>query len=415
MVFSSAIRYVGGRLTVDDVAVDKIADELGTPLYIYSLSRVRDNYRRLKTAFAPIKARIHYSAKANSNRSILRALIAAGAGIDAVSAGEIMLSLHAGAKPQDIVFAGVGKTNAEIQYAVEQGVGWINVENVGELALIEAAAQALGSRSVNVALRLNPNVSAKTHPGISTGHGGAKFGLDAVTIRAILSRISDFPRLDFAGLHMHIGSQLANTTATSQAMAQLLSLAREFPSIRAINLGGGLPVAYRVCESVPSAQDFVEAVAPYTHGYEVLIEPGRSIVADAGILAATVLYVKEQGGRLFYIVDASMTELLRPALYGAHHEVAPLRETDGEKRVAQVVGPVCETTDTLALDRDLPRLRPGDQIAFMTAGAYGMAMASNYNSRPRPAEIVVDGPEWRVSRRRERLELMLGLELELAR
>ena len=411
MVFSSAIRYVDGRLTVDDVAVDKIADDLGTPLYIYSLSRVRDNYRRLKTAFAPIKARIHYSAKANSNRSILRALIAAGAGIDAVSGGEIMQALHAGAKAEDIVFAGVGKTNAEIQYAVEQGVGWINVENVGELALIEAAAQALGSRSVNVALRLNPNVSAKTHPGISTGHGGAKFGLDSVTIRAILSRISDFSCLDFAGLHMHIGSQLANTTATSQAMAQLLSLAREFPSIRAINLGGGLPVAYRVCESVPSAQDFVEAVAPYTHGYEVLIEPGRSIVADAGILAATVLYVKEQGGRLFYIVDASMTELLRPALYGAHHEVAPLRETDGEKRVAQVVGPVCETTDTLALDRDLPRLRPGDQIAFMTAGAYGMAMASNYNSRPRPAEIVVDGAEWRVSRRRERAEDLVGLEV----
>ena len=408
MVFNASIRYQAGRLMVDDVAVDAIADEIGTPVYIYSMTRLRQNYRQLRDAFAGLNPRIHYSAKANSNRSIMRALIDEGAGIDTVSGGEIMAALRAGAKPAAIVFAGVGKTADEIEYAVRQGVGWLNVENAGELPLIQGAAEASGATSVAVALRFNPGVAANTHPGIATGHGGAKFGLDALAIQQIWAEAERYPRLDFAGVHMHIGSQLADSAATAAAIQSLMTLIRPYPQIRAINLGGGFPVAYRFGESVPGYDAFLNVVKPHLRGYQLLLEPGRSIVADAGILAATVLYVKEQGGRRFYILDAGMTELLRPALYGAHHEIVPLSQNDGERTLAQVVGPVCETTDALALDRELPRLRAGDRIALMTAGAYGMAMASNYNSRPRPAEAVVDGAAWRISRRRERLEDVIG-------
>ncbi|MCY4539673.1 MAG: diaminopimelate decarboxylase [Chloroflexi bacterium] len=403
MIFNNSIRVVDAALMIDDLPVYAIARELETPVYVYSLKRIQENYRRLKAAFAPVGARLHYSAKANSNAAILRTLIDKGAGIDAVSGGEIARTLRAGAAAQDIVFAGVGKTVAEIGYAIERGIGWFNVENELELQYINEAASSIGTEKVQVALRFNPEVRADTHPQISTGHGGAKFGLTAAAIGKALAGAERYPNLSICGVHLHIGSQLGDSAATLQALAKTRQLIKPYPNIHTINLGGGLPVAYRQDQSIPSLEELVSEIAPHVHGYQVLLEPGRAIVADAGILVATVLYVKEQAGKIFYIIDASMTELIRPALYGAQHEIVPLTQPDDGWVVAQVVGPVCESTDVLASDREIARLQVGDRVAIMTAGAYGMAMASNYNSRLRPAEAVVavDGDSWSVSRRRE--------------
>jgi len=413
MAFNSSIRYCDGRLHIDSLAVEAIAQATGSPVYIYSLKRIVENYRRLRAAFAPLQAQLHYSVKANGNLDILRALQAAGASFDCVSGGEIFRVLQAGAPAAQIVFAGVGKTRAEIVAALQAGVGWFNVENALELEYIDQAAAELGLQSARVALRFNPQVTAKTHPYIATGHGGAKFGLTATVIRRLLDERVRYPRIHFAGLHMHIGSQLGDTQATLRALEKALALIRPYPELRSINLGGGLPVAYRSDAALPTLDDFAAALAPQLRGYNVLLEPGRSIVADAGLLVAELLYVKRQAGQLFYIVDASMAELLRPALYGAQHEVAPLRPRPGRPEVAQVVGPVCESTDVLARERALPPLQVGDKVALLTAGAYGLAMASNYNARGRPPEAVLDisGKRWWTSRRRETYADQLRAEL----
>ncbi|MCY3779848.1 MAG: diaminopimelate decarboxylase [Chloroflexi bacterium] len=410
MVFNSSIRYVGDSLFVDELDISEVAAAAGTPVYTYSLTRVLDNYRRLRSAFAHLSARVHFSVKSNGGLAILRVLKDAGAGFDCVSAGEIHLALEAGARGEDIVFAGVGKTRAEIAYAISKGIGWFNAENGLELRYINDAAAEAGADSVRVAPRLNPQVTAKTHPYMATGHGAAKFGLTADVIRDILAHQEAYPRLDIAGIHMHIGSQLGDSAATLSAVDKLLELIRPWPQIRTINLGGGLPVAYRFDEAIPSLDDFAAALASRLSGYEILLEPGRSIVADAGLLVAEILYVKRQAGQVFYIVDASMAEMIRPALYGAHHEIAPLRKANGEMVIAQVVGPACESADVLARDRRLPLLREGDKVALLTAGAYGMAMASNYNARLRPAEVVVDGDRWWISRRRETIDDLQRLE-----
>lgn len=406
MVFNSSIRYLDKRLTIDEVDIEAIVDEVGTPAYIYSLARIRRNFHHLRTAFTPLNARLHFSVKSNGNLDVLRALSAVGAGFDCVSGGEIYRVLQAGAKAEAIVFAGVGKTRSEIEYAIKNGVGWINAENTGELALIDHfAAEASGKRA-RVALRLNPEVTANTHPHMATGHGAAKFGMTADVIRSLLDRPAVYPWIRFAGIHMHIGSQLGDSSATLAALDKLLALTKDFPWIKTINLGGGLPVAYRLNETVPTPDQLAAQLAPRLKGYDLLLEPGRAIVADTGLLVAEALYVKRQAGQTFVVVDASMAELMRPALYGAHHEIVPLRFIEGDTATTQVVGPVCESADVLGRDRELPPLEPGDKVALMTAGAYGMSMASNYNARPRPVEVVVDGDRWRVSRRRETYEDM---------
>lgn len=412
MVFNSSIRIVDGELMIDDLPAHVIARELETPFYLYSLKRALANYQRVTATFAAVGARIHYSAKANSNGAILRALIAAGAGIDAVSGGEIDRALRAGAAAADIVFAGVGKTKREIAAAVERGIGWFNVENELELQHINDAAAAAGKGKARVALRFNPEVTANTHPYIATGHGGAKFGLTAEAIHQVMHKVERYPFLRICGIHVHIGSQLGDSGATIAALEKTVALAAAYPVMRTLNLGGGLPVAYRQNQPLPELTDFVSEIAPYLRGFHVLLEPGRAIVADAGILVATVLYVKEQAGKLIYIIDASMTELIRPALYEAWHEIVPLAGSQQKRALAQVVGPVCESADVLATDRKLARLQVGDKVAIMTAGAYGMAMASNYNSRPRPAEALVSpaGDSWSLSRRRETSEDLMSLE-----
>jgi len=414
VVFNSSIRYVEDELCIDDIRVADIVNEVGTPTYVYSLKRAVQNYHQLLSAFSDLDIHIHYSAKANGNLAILKALSDAGAGIDTVSMGEIYRAIHVGVHPKDIVFAGVGKTPQEIRYALEKGIGWFNVENVLELDHIQSIAEELNVASVRVALRLNPQVTANTHPYISTGHGGAKFGLTAEVIEDVLSRQSDYACISFEGVHIHIGSQLGDTDATIQAVEIALKAVQPYPTIRYINLGGGLPTAYHFGEDIPPIEDFAKSLAPLLKDYKVLLEPGRSVIADAGVLVSELQYVKQQAGQTFYIVDSSMAELIRPSLYQAHHEIVPLTKSGGKMTLGHIVGPICETADVLAKDRELPALQVGDKIAVMTAGAYGMVMASNYNARLRPAEVVVavDGKSWSIARQRETLDDLLRYEID---
>jgi diaminopimelate decarboxylase len=417
-MLNESIAYRGGELCCDQVSLNTIADQVGTPVYVYSLGRVRANLARVRQAFAPLNAHIHYSAKANGNLAILRAVVEAGAGVDAVSAGEIQRAIAAGCPPDQIVFAGVGKTPAELRYAIAQGVGWINVENEAELDLIDRLAGELGVGSVRIALRLNPDISANTHPHIATGHGGAKFGLLAETIARILAERERYSRIRIEGLHVHIGSQLGDPAGTVMAVEKALSLAAPCDTVRTINIGGGLPVAYRPEQTLADYAAFAARLAPLLDDYDVILEPGRSIVADAGVLLAEVLYLKQQGGQNFLIVDASMAELIRPALYGAHHEVMPLYQADQREKVrCQIVGPVCETTDVLGRDIHLPPMNSGQRIAFLTVGAYGMVMASNYNARLRPAEVVVglNGESWWTARPRDEMDTVLQSEIQALR
>lgn len=410
-MMNDSIAYRNGVLHCDAVPLSQIAAQVGTPTYVYSLKRALANLQRIRTAFAALRPHIHYSAKANANLALLKTLIDAGAGVDAVSAGEIYRALAAGAEPQHIVFAGVGKTPDELRYAVEQGVGWFNIENVAECALLNQYAAAQG-RKVRIALRLNPDVTANTHPYIATGHGAAKFGLTAEVVQSLLASQADYPQLDFAGIHLHIGSQLHDVEATVQAVQTALAIIEPYSNIRTINIGGGLPVAYDPDTVLPDFTMFANALAPLLMNYEVILEPGRAIIADAGVLLTRVLYLKQQAGQNLVVVDASMAELIRPALYEAHHEIVPVNAAEGELHPVHVVGPVCESADVLGMNVMLPEIQVGDLLAILTAGAYGMVMASNYNARPRPPEIVVepDGASWRVARQRETWEDLIRLE-----
>jgi diaminopimelate decarboxylase len=411
-MLNESIRYVNQKLTIDGVDLANLVRETGTPTYVYSLPRALQNCRRIIDAFADFDAHIHYSAKANANLAVMGALIQAGAGIDAVSAGEVYRAIKAGCAPENIVFAGVGKREDELRWAVEQNIGWFNVENVRELELLNALGAQHGKRP-RVALRLNPDVTANTHPYIATGHGGAKFGLTRDVVADVLSRQADYPSLDFAGIHIHIGSQLGDTDATETAVRAALDLISPYPAIRTVNVGGGLPVAYQPDQTLPTPADFAAMITPLLKDYTIILEPGRSVIADAGLLVVEVLYVKRQAGQRIVIVDGSMTELLRPALYQAKHMIIPLKEAHGDTSPAEVVGPVCESADTLGHAISLPDIQPGDQLAILTTGAYGMVMSSNYNARPRPPEIVIepDGEPWRVARRRETWEDLIQAEL----
>lgn len=403
------------RYPFDVTTLRQIAAEMGTPTYVYHQARLLENLRTLQDAFADFDAHIHYSVKANANLHLLRVLTRAGVGMDVVSGGEIFKALKAGCDPDKIVFAGVGKTPAEIRYALEQGVTWFNVENEAELTLIDQSAAALGLDQVRVALRLNPAVSAATHPAIATGHSAAKFGLVAERIASLLAQQNAYPRLTFVGLHVHIGSQLQETQATVRAVEAALELMAPYPALRTLNIGGGIPARYDASSQGPTAHDFAQALKPALRDRRVLLEPGRSLVADAGVLLTRVLYEKHQGGARWLIVDASMTELIRPALYQAEHPMVPLWSGGDDATITQVVGPVCESTDVLAHDVALPTLSAQTDehlLAIMMAGAYGMVMASQYNGRPRPAEVLIrEGSNWEVARRRETWDDLVRGEL----
>ncbi len=410
-MLNDSFRYDTGNLCGDGIPLQAIVQAVGTPVYVYSATRLRHNAARLQRAFAPLKAELHYSLKANPNLTLVRILSQAGLGADVVSAGEVDRALRAGVDPARIVFAGVGKTPVEIAFALQARIGWFNVESPDELALLDRLAAEEGY-TPQVALRLNPGIHAQTHPHIATGHAGAKFGMPSDVVASLLAVRHAYPHLRLVGIHVHIGSQLGSVTETVEAVRLAQTLAAPYSDVRTLNIGGGFPVPYTTDDRYPPLEEFAQALAPLVCDWRVLAEPGRAVVADAGVLLISVTTVKEQGGQRFVVTDGSMTDLLRPALYGATHQVVPLVERDETLAPAVVTGPVCESTDVLHRAALLPPLRSGDLLAVLTAGAYGMAMASNYNLRTRPPEVLVEDGGWRVIRRRETWDDLLRLETE---
>jgi diaminopimelate decarboxylase len=407
-VLNESFHYENNQLWCDQVPLADITAKTGTPVYLYSAARLRSNVRRLQEAFDPLGASIHYSLKANANLTLLQVIQEAGLGADAVSAGEIDRALRTGFDPAEIVFAGVGKSAEELAFALDRNIGWFNVESQSELDLLDRLAGIQG-KIVRVALRLNPGIQAQTHSHIATGHGGAKFGIPTDGIATILAQRTKYSHVRIDGLHIHIGSQLGSVEETVAAVRVAQDLAGS--DIRTLNIGGGFPVAYTETDHYPSPAAFAAVLAPLLAGWTVMIEPGRSIIADAGILVVEVLRVKEQGEHCFAITNGGMTDLIRPALYDAVHPVVPLRLRSKPEQLTIVTGPICESTDVLHRGAWLPSLETGDQLAVLVAGAYGMVMASNYNQRTRPPEALVEGDQWRLIRRRETWEDLLRLEL----
>lgn len=400
------MEYRDQTLYFEDVPLADIARREGTPAYVYSRYAILDRFQAYERAFADVPHKVCYAVKANSNLSILKLLAEAGAGFDIVSGGELFRVLKAGADPGTVIFSGVGKTSQEIDYALEHQIKSFNCESEPELALIDSLAARRGMRA-RVALRVNPDVDAVTHPYISTGLSEHKFGIDIAAAEAVYERARSLENLSLEGVSCHIGSQITDITPMLEVFDKMIALverlrARGLP-IHSLDLGGGLGVAYKPGDKALGICEFIRAMCEHTagHGLEILIEPGRSIVAEAGVLLTRVLYRKSNGERQFVIVDAAMNDLIRPALYHSHHEIIPLRKNQAGTITADVVGPVCESGDFLARARELPNVLPGDLLAVCTAGAYGFVAASNYNGRPRPPEILVEGHHYRVIRSRE--------------
>ena len=401
--------YRQGQLHCEEIALEALAAQYGTPAYVYSKAAILDRWSEYERALAGIPHRVCFAVKANSNLAVLNALAGAGAGagFDIVSGGELQRVLKAGGDPAAVVFSGVGKTAPEIGLALEKGIHSFNCESETEIELLSAIAAAQGVIA-SIALRVNPDVDAKTHPYISTGLREHKFGVDIAVAEDIYRRASNLPGILVEGVSCHIGSQLLEIDPLLEAADKTLALVARLRSaglpIRFLDLGGGLGVQYRPGERSASIAEFATLLRPKLDAMQLtlMLEPGRSIVAEAGVLLTKVLLVKQNGRKTFVVVDGAMNDLLRPALYQAHHEIAPLTEAPaGLTMTADVVGPICETGDFFARDRKLPALEAGDLIALRTAGAYGFVLSSNYNSRPRPCELLVDGSRVVVARQRE--------------
>jgi diaminopimelate decarboxylase len=402
------VSYLDRTLTCDGVALADIAAKTGTPCYVYSASTILANYRAYDDTLQGVPHTICYAMKANGNLAILRLLARAGAGFDIVSGGELYRVLKAGCDPAKVVFSGVGKTSEEIDAALAAGIFAFNCESEPELALVDALAHRRGIKA-RVALRVNPDVAANTHAHIATGRLGHKFGVDISEAEGVYERARQRENLLLEGVSCHIGSQQSDFDPMMQAADRVLELiallrAKGF-DIRHADLGGGLGVTYKPDDPAPPIGEFAAAVRKKIAGRDlhVFLEPGRSIVGNAGVLLTRVLYRKKSGDKEFVVVDAAMNDLIRPALYDAHHEILPLRATAGAgcPLRADVVGPVCESGDFLAQDRQMPEVFPGDLLAVCTTGAYGFAQASNYNARPRAAEVLIEDGSWRVIRSRE--------------
>jgi diaminopimelate decarboxylase len=408
--------YRGGVLHAEDVSLAAIAAEVGTPFYCYSTATLDRHYRVLLQAFAGLDATIYYAIKANSNQAVIATLARLGAGMDVVSEGELRRAREAGVPADRIIFAGVGKTRAEMAYALNEGILAFNVESEAEIEVLSEVARELG-RTARIALRVNPDVDAKTHAKISTGKAENKFGVAYDDARRLYAKAAKLKGLEVTGIHMHIGSQVTDLQPFRDAFTLMRGLVGELRAdghkLEHLDLGGGLGVPYLSGNDIPPTPSEYAAVVRETLGdlgLKIALEPGRMIVANAGILVSRVIYSKEGRDKTFAIVDAAMNDLVRPTLYEAEHEIWPVSEEAGRKAPIQqdVVGPVCETGDYLALDRTLPLLEAGDLIAFMTAGAYGAAMSSTYNSRLLVPEVLVKGSEWAVVRPRQSYDALIG-------
>ena len=429
-----SFHYRDGHLFCEDVDLTVAAEKFGTPLYIYSAGTVLDHYTRLDAALAPLDHLICYAVKANSNRAILKLLADAGAGFDIVSGGELFRALKAGADPGKCTFAGVGKRREEIEYALDRGVYSFNVESEAELDYINEIASGKSQRAP-IALRINPDVAAETHAYISTGKSENKFGIGLDRAAQIYERASKMPGVAIRGVQMHIGSQITEAKPFAAAIEKVAPLVRELKSkykIQFFSVGGGMGIIYRRAlesgsgtwwhehDGEPSAfsvRDYANTIVPPLRelGVRILVEPGRFLVGNAGVLLTRVLYIKETGRKKFAIIDAGMNDLIRPALYESYHQIVPVVQPSMSRNKTEkmdIVGPVCESGDFFAQDREMPELRPGDLLAVMSAGAYGFVMASNYNSRPLPAEALVRGDQVGLIRKRQTIEDLVGDEID---
>jgi diaminopimelate decarboxylase len=401
--------YRDGLLAIEDVDLAQIAAAHGTPTYVYSAAMIRERYGAYDHALSGIPHRVCYAVKANSNLAVLALLAKEGAGFDIVSGGELFRVLKAGGQAAHTVFSGVGKTPDEMHYALSQGVHSFNCESYAEIEVLNSVAAARNT-TANIALRVNPDVNPVTHPYISTGLKDNKFGIDMSIIEQAYAEAASKPHLKVTGVSCHIGSLMMDPAPMLEAVEKLTALALRLKAqglpIDHLDLGGGLGVAYKDGQTSPSIENAVAAMRGIVEptGLTVMLEPGRSIVAEAGVLLTKVLFRKNNGGKEFTVVDAAMNDLIRPALYQAHHEIVPVALSNVPEITTDVVGPVCESGDWLAKSRTLPTPNAGDLLAVKTAGAYGFGMASNYNSRPRAAEVLVDGSSFRSIRQRESLE-----------
>jgi diaminopimelate decarboxylase len=409
-------QYRGEELWAEDVPVARIAAEVGTPFYVYSRATLSRHYRVFDKAFAAVDHLVCFSVKANSNLAVLRTLAGEGSGFDVVSGGELFRALRAGADARKIVFSGVGKTREEIAYGLSAGILMLHVESAQELEVVSEVARGLGRRAP-VSLRVNPGVDPKTHPYVATGLGQSKFGIDLGASLDLYERARSLAGIEVVGVDCHIGSQLTEAAPFVDALGRTVELVAKLRErgfeVRYLDFGGGLGITYDD-ERPPDPSEYAaaligtlgEALAPPGggRGLTLILEPGRVIVGNAGIMVTEVLYVKEQGGKTFVVVDGGMNDLIRPALYGSYQGIQAVRLATDRKVVADVVGPVCESGDFFARDREVPAFAPGDLLAVMSAGAYGFVMASNYNSRPRPPEVLVDGERFYVVKERESLD-----------
>jgi diaminopimelate decarboxylase len=403
-------------LCCDGLPLAEIASRAGTPTYVYSAESIRSAWCRLDEAFRAAPHALHYALKANSTLAVLRLLRTLGSGADANSGGELEIALRAGFIPEDIVFTGVGKSPEELQRAVSLGLKAINVESPGEVERIDAMARARGTRA-RVAVRLNPDIDAGSHPHISTGRRINKFGVPIELGRDLYRRMAAMPGIQPVGVHAHIGSQITNLDPLRRTAAALAAFVADVRAdgiaLEHLDLGGGLGVSYDGTPT-PTFDEYAAAVLPIVSstGLDLLLEPGRAILAPAAVLLARVIDVKRYfDGKPFVVLDAGMTELLRPALYGAYHRIEPVSPRRGERTVCDVVGPLCESSDIVGKDRDLPPLEVGDLVAVFDAGAYGSAMSSTYNRRPLPCEVMVDQGRFEIVRRRQTVDDMTALEV----
>jgi diaminopimelate decarboxylase len=419
-----AFNYKSGELFCEDVPVTRLADEFGTPLWVYSKAKLLHEYNAIRDAFAALDPVICYSVKSNSSLGLLKVLNEAGSSFDVVSGGELYRVREAGADTTRVVFAGVGKTDAEIRQGLESNILMFNVESEPELDAISAVAKSM-KRVAPVALRLNPDIDAKTHSKTTTGKKGNKFGMDIERHNALAAKVLADPHLELRGIHMHLGSPILTTApyeaAAKKALEVVTELRKAGHQTNWVNLGGGFGLSYRG-EEAPPASEYAKVILPYIQEAKcrLALEPGRSICGNAGVLLGRVIYTKREGGKRFLIQDAAMNDLVRPAMYGSFHRIWPVKPRvaapkDFETEIpgcepADVVGPICESGDCFAQGRYLPPMERGELLATFSAGAYGMAMSSNYNTRPRGAEVLVDGSKFRLIRRRETYDEMIAAE-----
>jgi diaminopimelate decarboxylase len=410
--------YRDGVLHVEDVNLSSLADDVGTPLYVYSNATLERHYHVMDKAFEGTDHLICYAMKANSNQAVIKTMAALGAGMDVVSEGELRRAIQAGVAARKIVFSGVGKTAREMAFALKEGIACFNVESEPELELLSAVATRVGQRAT-VSIRVNPDVDAKTHAKISTGKAGDKFGISWVKAREVYANAAKLPGIDVAGIDMHIGSQITELAPFEKAYTLMGELTKELlndgHNIRHLDLGGGLGIPYRGDNDVPPHPDEYGAMVKRVLGplgLKFVLEPGRMFVGNAGILVTRVIYVKDTDTKVFVIQDGAMNDLIRPTLYDAYHDILPVDENRkaADMVVADVVGGVCETGDYFAKDRRMPRPEQGDLLAVMTSGAYGAVQAGTYNTRPLVPEVLVKGKSYAVVRPRQSYEELIGLD-----